>query len=78
MHITTTTELEKAIEALHFKSEEQKISMRNHFNEVVDSLKPVNLLKSTVKDISERPGLANAAIGSSVAIGAGVLSKKII
>ena len=52
--------------------------MRLQFEEVVESIKPVNLLRSTVKDIAETPGIAKAAIGTTIAIGAGVLSKKIV
>lgn len=78
MEITSTAELEQAIETLQAKSENQLAGIRNNFNDILESLKPVNLLKSTVKDIGESPGLAKAAIGTSVAIGAGVLSKKMI
>ena len=78
MEITTTAQLQQQIEYLHSKSDNQKESIRIHFNELIESMKPVNLLKSTVKDIGESPGLAKAAIGTSVAIGAGVLSKKMI
>jgi hypothetical protein len=41
-------------------------------------MRPSNLLKSAVKDIAATPGIAQAAIGTSIAIGAGVLSKKIV
>ena len=78
MEITTTAQLQQQIEYLHSKSDNQKESIRIHFKELIESMKPVNLLKSTVKDIGESPGLAKAAIGTSVAIGAGVLSKKMI
>ena len=78
MEITTTAQLKTAIAQVQIKNEEQKNILRHQFNEVIESLKPVNLLKSTVKDIGESPGIAKAAIGTTVAIGAGVLSKKMI
>ncbi len=78
MEITNTAGLKSAIAELQAKSESQKIILRQQFNEVIESIKPVNLLKSTVKDIAESPGIAKAAIGTTVAIGAGVLSKKMI
>ena len=78
MEITTTAQLKTAIAQVQIKNEEQKIILRQQFNEVIESLKPVNLLKSTVKDIAESPGIAKAAIGTTVAIGAGVLTKKMI
>ena len=78
MDITNSTQLQQQIAYLHSKSDNQKAAIRTHFNKVVESMKPINLLKSTVKDIGESPGLAKTAIGTSVAIGAGVLSKKMI
>jgi len=78
MMVNSTATLQSAIDQLQLQCEEKKTIMRLQFVEVVESIKPVNLLRSTVKDIAETPGIAKAAIGTTIAIGAGVLSKKII
>ncbi len=78
MDINNAADLELAITQLQEESDQKKIILRNHFNGLIESMKPVNLLKSTVKDIAESPGIATAAIGTSLAIGAGVMSKKMI
>lgn len=76
--VNNTATLQTTIDQLQIQCEEKKRIMRLQFVEVVESIKPVNLLRSTVKDIAETPGIAKAAIGTTIAIGAGVLSKKII
>lgn len=78
MNISNHSQLKDAMHYLKIKSETQKTELRIHFKETMDALKPVNLLKSSVKDIAESPGIATAAIGTTVAIGAAVLSKKMI
>lgn len=78
MNITTAAELEKAVEQLHQRANQEKDLLRNHFSEIIDSFKPVNLLRSTVKNISGGSAIATAAMGTTVAIGAGVFLKKII
>lgn len=78
MNITTAAELEKAVEQLHERANQEKDLLRNHFSEIIDSFKPVNLLRSTVKNISGGSAIATAAMGTTVAIGAGVFLKKII
>ena len=78
MNITTAAELEKAVEQLHQRANQEKDLLRNHFSEIIDSFNPVNLLRSTVKNISGGSAIATAAMGTTVAIGAGVFLKKII
>ena len=78
MEITTTTELKKAIERLKIKNEEQKLLIRHDFNTAIESLTPSGLLKSAAKNIAANPDIATSAVGTTLAVGAGVLSKKII
>jgi hypothetical protein len=76
--ITTAAELEDAIEQLQRKAALQKEALGTQFNVMVESLKPANLLKSAVHNMAEKPGLVNTALGTTVAMGAGALSKKLI
>jgi hypothetical protein len=78
MTVNNTATLQSAIDQLQLQCEEKKKIMCLQFVEVLESIKPVNLLRATVKDIAETPGIAKAAIGTTIAIGAGVLSKKIV
>jgi len=76
--INTADELDDNILLLQQKAEVQKSELAAHFNGIVESLKPANLLKSAVNNIAEKPGLVNAAMGTTVAMGAGALTKKLI
>ncbi|UEG51048.1 hypothetical protein LK994_06115 [Ferruginibacter lapsinanis] len=78
MQVATTTELKEAIALLTIRSEEQKNEIRNDFNQLLLSLTPSNLLKSAANNIAGDPDVASSAIGTTLAVGAGMLSKKII
>jgi hypothetical protein len=48
------------------------------FQLTYDSLKPVNLLKSTLSEVASSPYLIDNIIGASVGMASGYLSKKIV
>jgi hypothetical protein len=76
--ITSSTELKNAIQ---FLEEEQAIKGRLLKEQVFityESLKPVNLLKSTLKDLSSSPYLIENIVGSAVGLASGYVSKKIV
>ncbi len=78
MAINNTAALQIAIDQLQQQCDQKKTTVQQQFTDVVESFKPANLFKSAVKDIATTPGIAQAAIETSVAIGAGVLTKKLI
>ncbi len=78
MEINNSTDLETAIVSLTEKNKIQIIGLKNQFAELVESLKPARLLKAAVNNIAENPGIAKVAVGTIVAVEAGVLSRKLI
>lgn len=78
MTVTNPATLQLAIDEVQRQCDEKKTQMSLQFIEVMESMRPVNLFKSAVKDIATVPGIAQSAIGTTIAIGAGVLSKKIV
>lgn len=78
MEINNSTDLETAIVSLTEKNKIQIIGLKNQFTELVESLKPARLLKAAVNNIAENPGIAKVAVGTIVAVEAGVLSRKLI
>ncbi len=77
-NITSSTELKNAIQLLE---EEQAIKgqlLKEQVFITYESLKPVNLLKSTLKDLSSSPYLIENIVGSAVGIATGYVSKKIV
>jgi hypothetical protein len=76
--ITSSTELKKAIQLLE---EEQAIQGRLLKEQVFityESLKPINLIKNTLKDLSSSPYLIENIVGSAVGVATGYVSKKIV
>ena len=78
MEIKNASDLEAAIIRLKHKKDLQTDQVKNQFNEAVDSLKPINLLKSSLNKVVHSPGLVEKIINATVGLGAGVLSKKIL
>ena len=78
MLINNTAALELAMHQLEQQCNEKKQELNQQFAEVMESFKPANLFKSAVKDIAGTPGIAKTAIETSIAIGAGVLTKKLV
>jgi hypothetical protein len=75
---SSTATLKKAIQLL---KEEQALKgklLTKQFHLTYESLKPVNLLKSTINDVASSPYLIDNIIGTSVGLVTGYLSKKII
>jgi hypothetical protein len=78
MAINNSATLQIEINRLQQQCYEKKEVLHQQFTDVVESFKPANLFKSAVKDIAGTPGIAKTAIETSIAIGAGVLTKKLI
>ncbi len=77
-HVKNSDQLEEVILQLTAKNKMQKEEMRLHFDHVLETMKPANLIRSTFNDITKSPGFTKSAITGGLALGAGLLSKKII
>lgn len=78
MEINNAQDLEAAIKRLTHKKDLQKDMVIDQFHEVTDSLKPINLLKSSLNKVVHAPGLVEKIINATLGLGAGVLSKKLL
>jgi hypothetical protein len=75
--ITSSTELKNAIRLLEAEHEEKQQILKEQFYLTYDSLKPVNLLRRTMHDISSSPDLLDDLLGTSMGLASGYFSKKI-
>ena len=75
---TYTTKLKNAIQFLEVEQADKEQLLKEQFQQTYESLKPVNLLKSTLKDITSSSFLKESVLGSSVGLASGFLSKKIV
>jgi hypothetical protein len=75
--ITCAAELKIAIQNLKFEQEIQGQLLKEHFFLTFDSLKPANLIKNALQDITSSPYLLDNMLGSVMGMFSGYLSKKI-
>jgi hypothetical protein len=75
--ITCAAELKIAIQNLEFEQEVQGQLLKEQFFLTFDSLKPANLIKNTLQDITSSPYLLDNMLGSVMGMFSGFLSKKI-
>ena len=78
MEINNAADLKIAIERLENQNLIQKNVITEQFNNTLESLKPMNLLKSSFSKVTKTPGLVENIINATVGLGAGLLSKKIL
>lgn len=78
MGINNSADLKMAIERLESQNLMQKNVITEQFNNTVESLKPMNLLKSSFSKVAKAPGLVENIINATVGLGAGFLSKRML
>jgi hypothetical protein len=75
--IATVTELKNAIQVLEAEQVVKGRLLREQFHLTYESLKPVNLLKRTIVDISSTPHLVDNIVGTFIGLISGSVSNKV-
>jgi len=75
--ITSSAGLKNAIQLLEVEQSIKGQLLREQFFLTYESLKPVNLLRSTLSDVASSPYLIENIIGNAMGLATGYLSKKI-
>lgn len=78
MKINNSSDLEAAILRLELQNESQKDKVIDQFHATYESLKPINLLKSSLNNVVHSPGAVENIINATVGLGAGVFSKNLL
>jgi len=76
--IHTSTELKDAIKLLEVEHDLKGKLFREQMYLTYDSLKPVNIIKNTLKDISSSPIFIDNIIDNAIGLGTGFLTKKLL
>lgn len=76
-NITSTAALKEAIQLLEIDQDIKGQILKEQLYITYESLKPLNLLKHTLKEISSSPYLIDNISGSAMGLVSGFLSKKI-
>jgi hypothetical protein len=77
-NITSTIELKNAIQLLSAEHAIKGQLLKEQFFITYQSLKPVNLLKSTLLEVTSSPYLIDNILGAVLGLASGYLSKKIV
>jgi hypothetical protein len=75
-NITTSKELKEAIILLEEQQAVQGLVLKEQFSTVLESLKPINLIKSTFSQLKSSPDFFDGMLSTTVGLAAGYLSKK--
>ncbi len=75
--IQSAEALQKAIVQLEAVQEQERLLLKGQFIEIYDSMKPINLLKSTMAELSSSQHLKDNLLSATVGITSGYLSKKL-
>ena len=75
-NISTPAELNEAIQLLEAEKSAHLREMRENFFLAYESIKPANLIESTMKEIGSSPYLFNNIFNVALGLAAGYLSKK--
>ena len=76
--ITTIEQLRDEILLLENEQSLQFQSIKGHFINVRESLRPANLIKSTFNEAVSSPDIATNVLNAAVGLGMGILSKRMI
>ena len=77
-NITSAIELKNAIQRLKVEQAINEQLLRDQFCISFESLKPINLLKSTIYDFTTSPHLTDGILGTATGLLTGYLSRKIV
>lgn len=75
--ITSTSELKNVIQQLEYQRKIELEMLKDHVNQIVESLKPINIMKGMVQNISSSPSLLRGVINTVTGLISGYFSKKI-
>jgi hypothetical protein len=76
--IGSSRDLSKRIEELKAHQKESRLNLKNEFDFAIDSIRPINLIKSTFEEAAESPDLIKNALVTSAGVGIGILVKRMV
>jgi ribosomal protein S5 len=75
--ISSVAELKLSIRELEARSIEQEFILRNAATETLESLNPINMIRSKFNSAVKTPGFGKSVLINGLGLAAGILSKKI-
>jgi hypothetical protein len=78
MDIHDSDSLKAAIAELQERQRREKQELTDNVHALTESLKPMNLIKSTFHKVTSAPGFGGNVFNTAISLGAGILSKKLL
>jgi len=76
--ITSIAELKTAIQVLEFEQMIKRQQLKDQLLLTHESLKPVNLIKSTLSEVASSPYLIDNILGATMGLASGYLTRKLV
>jgi len=76
--IANTSDLELAIKRLERKKALMEEDLKDHMHDILESLKPANILKHTIHEVQESTELKHNLLKVAIGLGAGYFSRKLV
>ncbi len=73
-----TSRLRQSIALLEAKRAEELIVLKKQFHEACEHLKPVNLIKNTMKEVAESPDVINGMGNAALGLASGYMAKNVL
>ena len=77
-NISAHDALKARILNLEIQRDQEELELKAEFSELMEALKPVNLIRSTIKDVAASPDIRNHVLDSLMGMAMGYLSKKVV
>ncbi|WP_284653053.1 hypothetical protein [Flavobacterium terrisoli] len=76
--ISETEALDELIIATQQQAAHELELLKEQFHAAYDSLKPINLIKNALHDLTKSPDIKDDMMSNAIGIGSGMLSKKLL
>jgi|GEM_PF-912006 len=76
--ITSADDLRAAIVTLKRRRREQEQELNNRYVQIVERLKPVNVIRTIVRDVAEAPGVRHRMVNAGVGLVVGYVFRKLL
>ncbi|MEO6845066.1 MAG: hypothetical protein ABI184_07835 [Ginsengibacter sp.] len=76
--VNNTSDLSGAIKRLESKRRLMEQDLQDQFHEILDGLKPTNILKNTLREVQESSALKHNLLKVALGLGVGYFSRKLV
>lgn len=77
-NITTSIELKNAIQMIEIEQAFKEQKLIEQFHITYESLKPINIIKSSLNDVASSPYLIENIVGAAIGMATGYITQKVV